>query len=54
MTHPIAADGPLLTVRNLAVVIMFIAVVLVLGLVAARTGHAQTATQIQHFYHSGR
>jgi hypothetical protein len=55
MTQPIAADGPLFTVRNLAVVVTFIAVALLLGLVAARTGHsAQGATPIHHFYHPGR
>ena len=46
---PIAVNGPFLTVRNLAVAVTFIAVALVLSLVAARTGHsAQTATQIYH------
>jgi hypothetical protein len=55
MAQPIVANGPLLTVRNLAVVLTFIAVALVLGLVAARTGQsAHAATQIPHFYHPGR
>ena len=54
MTHPIAASRPLLTARNLAVV-TFIAVALLLWLVAAKTGlSAQTATQVHHFYHPGR
>ena len=49
MTQPIAANGPFFTVRNLAVAVTFITVALLLGLVAARTGHsAQTATQIYH------
>jgi hypothetical protein len=54
MTQPIAANGQLLTVRNLAVV-TFIAVALLLWLVAAKAGlSAQTATQVHHFYHPGR
>ena len=55
MTQPIAANGPLLTVRNLAVAGTFIAVALLLWLVAARTGQsAQAATQIHHFSHPWR
>jgi hypothetical protein len=50
MTQPIAASQPLLTVRNLAVAVTFIAVALLLWLVVARTGQsAQAATQV-HFY----
>jgi hypothetical protein len=52
MTQPIAASRPLLTVRNLAVAVTFIAVALLLWLVVARTG--QTATQVHHFYHPWR
>jgi hypothetical protein len=55
MTQPIAANGPILTVRNLVVVVTFIAVALVLWLVAARTGQsAPAATQIHHFSHPWR
>lgn len=50
MTQPIAASQPLVTVRNLAVAVTFIAVALLLWLVAARTGQsAQGAGQV-HFY----
>jgi hypothetical protein len=55
MTQPIAANGPLLTVRNLAVAGTFIAVALLLWLVAARTGQSvQAATPIHHFSHPWR
>jgi hypothetical protein len=55
MTQPIAANGSLLTVRNLAVVVTFIAVALLLWLVAAKTGQsAQALTQVHHFSHPGR
>jgi hypothetical protein len=55
MTQPIAANGPLLTVRNLAVVVAFIAVALVLSLVAARTGQSgQAVTQVHHISHPWR
>jgi hypothetical protein len=55
MTQPIAASQPLLTVRNLAVAVTFIAVALLLWLVVARTGQsAQTATQVHHFSHPWR
>jgi hypothetical protein len=51
MAQPIVANGPLLTVRNLAVVLTFMAAALVLGLVAARTGQAaHTATVFHPFY----
>jgi len=51
MIQPIATNQPLLTVRNLAVVVTFIAVALVLWLVAARTGQsAQTATHFHPYY----
>jgi hypothetical protein len=42
-------------VRNLAVVVTFIAVALLLWLVAAKTGQsAQALTQVHHFSHPGR
>jgi hypothetical protein len=55
MTQPIAADGPRLTMRNLAVAVTFIAVALVLWLVVARTGQStHAATQIPHYHHAWR
>lgn len=55
MTHPIAASRPLLTARNLAVAMAFIAAALLLWLVLARTGQsAQTATQVHHILHPWR
>jgi len=54
MTQPIAASRPLLTMRNLAVAVTFIAVALLLWLVAAKTGQsARTATfttPVHHIY----
>jgi hypothetical protein len=55
MTQPIAASQPLLTVRNLAVAMTFIAVALLLWVVAARTGQsAHAATQIHYIHHPWR
>jgi hypothetical protein len=55
MTQPIAAGQPLLTVRNLAVAVIFIAAALLLWLVAARTGQsAHTATFTTHIHHPWR
>ena len=56
MTHPIAANRPLLTVKNLAIAATLIAAALVLWLVVARTGQsAQTFTaQVHHIHHPWR
>jgi len=55
MIQPVATSPSLLTVRNLAVVLTFIAVALVLWLVAARTGQsAQAVTQVHHISHPWR
>ena len=55
MTQAIAASRPLLTVRNLAVAVAFIAAALLLWLVVARTGQSvQTATYVHHIYHPWR
>ena len=55
MTQAIAASRPLLTVRNLAVAVAFIAAALLLWLVVARTGQsAQTATYVHHINHPWR
>jgi hypothetical protein len=55
MTQPIAASRPLVTGRNLAVAVTFIAAALLLWLVVARTGQsAQTATYVHHIYHPWR
>jgi hypothetical protein len=55
MTQPIAASRPLLTMRNLAVAVTFIAAALLYWLVVTRTGQsAQTAAQVHHIYHPWR
>ena len=55
MTQPIAASRPLLTGRNLAVAVTFIAAALLLWLVVARTGQStQTATYVHHINHPWR
>jgi hypothetical protein len=55
MTQPIAASRPLLTMRNLAVAVTFIAAALLVWLVVTRTGQsAPTATQVHHIYHPWR
>ena len=55
MTQPIAASRPLLTGKNLAVAVMFIAAALLLWLVVARTGQStQTATYVHHINHPWR
>jgi len=54
MTHPIAASRPLLTTRNLAIAVAFIAAALLLWLVARTGQSAQTATQVHHILHPWR
>jgi len=54
-TQPIAASRPLLTIRNLAVAVTFIAAVLLVWLVVTRTGQsALTTTQVHHLHHPWR
>ena len=54
MTQPIAASRPLLTIRNLAVAVTFIAAALLVWLVARTGQSAQTATQVHHLHHPWR
>ena len=54
MTQPIATSRPLLTARNLAVAVTFIAAALLVWLVARTGQSAQTATHVHYILHPGR